>query len=150
MPQSLPSLQKLYIGFGADVWFWGKVSRDPKERFLAYTEHMLPLLDRLACALGKVKEIEVGFPKSVANAHLHRGIWAGQPVQHPTWRPVGSYPGSYYRRRRIWRPIPPPKVKAQGDDTGKGVNGGYWIGETESDMGIELGAWELTRPFYWE
>ena len=146
--QSLPSLRKLYIGFSTDAWFWGEWSRDPKERFLAHTEHILPLLDRLACALGEVEEIEVGFPTSVFYAHFCRGIEGGESFQLPNWRPVGSFPGSYYPRKLIWRPIPPPEATAKGD-TGKGVNGGYWIGETESDM-FGLRAWLVTMPRYWE
>ncbi len=128
------------------MWFWGAWLSDPKDRLRAYTEHVLPLLDRLALALGEPVDMEAGLPTSTFYAHFYRGMLSGEAFQLPNWKPIGSYPGSYYPRRRIWRTISPAETRTK-ENVGKDAKTGYWIGETGSDM---LDGWIVTNELYWE
>lgn len=110
-----------------------------------YTEHVLPLLDRLARTLGEAVDMEAAFPTSVFYAHFNRGIVSGEAFQLPNWRPIGSHPGSYYPRRRIWRTISPAETTTM-ENLRIDAKKGYWLGETYNDM---VDGWMVTNERYW-
>lgn len=145
IPKVLPNLQRLYIGFLGQLCFWSTYPETPKERFLIYTEHILPWLDRLAYGFGNnLKDMEVGLPTSVFQAHFHQGLAQGVKFQVPNLPPGKFAQGSHYPRRRIWR-----QIKQSQDHRGTEIatDRGYWLGETNDDM---PDSWMLAMPRFWE
>lgn len=147
MPQALPNLQRLYIGFSSNLTFWLKYPETPKERFIAYNKDILPWADGLAQQLGNsIQEMEVGLPMSVFHAHFSIGAAQGHKFQGPIGTEKFTQ-GSYYPRVRIWHPVTP----GNGHTDLAAVTGterGYWMSQTETDLGFN-GASILGTP-YWE
>jgi hypothetical protein len=151
LPDALPKLQRLYIGFWPFPAHWPShgafLEASPKEKYLVHTEQFLAPIDMLISeGLGdRLSELEIGTPTSALHAHFTRGVGLGDRFELPGMKPGGAVKvpplpagqAAWGPRRRTWRPV---------DHAGE--ERGYWLGATMDDM---PDGWIATVPDdYWK
>lgn len=136
MPRLMPSLRKLYLGFCPDTCLVDECEGGAALKYEC-TKHLMKLMAAVARDLGRVErscDIELGLPSTVFDRYRDEAIMKRCRMGVPGWNPGMSNEFSYHPRLRVfWRAQNQQEDPESTTDAGRGLDVGYWIGESQDD-----------------
>lgn len=136
VPQLMPNLQKLYIGFYPDTCLlidcqFGNALEYHCTKYIA---SLMEAMAREFGQMGRSCDIELGLPYTPFAQYRHEAITQSCRIGIPEWKQGMPNKFSYHARPRVFRPAHNERPNAEsGIDEGGGSNVGYWISETLFD-----------------